>query len=279
MQLRLILSVIAATLAVSGVALAAEGVIEINQARALAGGVTSGDSAGYPITIDQAGSYALTSSLDPSPADAIYIQADDVSIDLRGFRVKGSISDVNSGAARTTLLNGAVSDGDIVLGDDAMAANLKLSGGSISMQSGSLAVDNTLVSVGPTPAISVGDQSAVRGNRIRNAGSCIVAGEAAQIENNSVELCFADGLEAGKGSKIVGNTIKNVSGAGIRAFSGSLVTQNVVRSAGGYGYQLGSSVALEGNVFVENNGGNANSQGLGGIEIGKNVCGTDSNCP
>ena len=47
-------------------ALAVDGVIEINQARALAGGVTSGDTPGFPVIIDTAGSYTLTSDLTTS---------------------------------------------------------------------------------------------------------------------------------------------------------------------------------------------------------------------
>src|SRR5581483_7661707 len=42
---------------------AVDGVIEINHARALAGGVTASDLPGYPITIDQSGSYRLTGNL------------------------------------------------------------------------------------------------------------------------------------------------------------------------------------------------------------------------
>ena len=41
-------------------AFAADGVIEINQARAKAGGVTPGDTPLFPVTISQPGSYRLT---------------------------------------------------------------------------------------------------------------------------------------------------------------------------------------------------------------------------
>ena len=47
---------------------AADGKIEINQAKALAGGVTATDAPGFPVTIDQSGSYLLTSDL-TVPAD------------------------------------------------------------------------------------------------------------------------------------------------------------------------------------------------------------------
>ena len=42
---------------------AVDGVIEINQAKALAGGVTPSDTPGFPVSIDTAGSYRLTGNL------------------------------------------------------------------------------------------------------------------------------------------------------------------------------------------------------------------------
>ncbi len=52
---------------------AGDGVIEISQTQAEAGGVTSGDTPGFPVTLSAPGSYRLTSNLDvrnePSPAD------------------------------------------------------------------------------------------------------------------------------------------------------------------------------------------------------------------
>ena len=50
-------------LLLTGPALAADGVDEINQTSALAGGITPGDAAGFPITLTEPGSYVLTSNL------------------------------------------------------------------------------------------------------------------------------------------------------------------------------------------------------------------------
>ena len=44
-------------------ALASDGVIEINQAKALAGGVTAFDGPGFPVTVTAPGSYILTSAV------------------------------------------------------------------------------------------------------------------------------------------------------------------------------------------------------------------------
>jgi hypothetical protein len=70
---------------------AVDGVIEINAARAVAGGVTGGDQPGYPVTISQPGSYRLTGSLE-QPNDqtsVIEVTSSDVHLDLNGFNIVG----------------------------------------------------------------------------------------------------------------------------------------------------------------------------------------------
>jgi parallel beta-helix repeat protein len=88
-------------LVVTGPAHAVDGVIEINQVRAKAGGVTPGDTPLFPVTISQPGSYRLTGNLDVTDASArpggtlaenttaILVTVDDVTIDLNGFMIKG----------------------------------------------------------------------------------------------------------------------------------------------------------------------------------------------
>jgi hypothetical protein len=68
-------------------AYAVDGVVEINQTSALAGGITVGDGAGYPISITSPGTYRLTGNLDVTDLASygILIQAADVTLDLNGF--------------------------------------------------------------------------------------------------------------------------------------------------------------------------------------------------
>src|SRR5262245_56442078 len=85
-------------------ALAVDGVIEINQVAVFAGGITPGDTPGFPATLSQAGSYRLTGNLDvtkmqngnPQPnsenVTAILVAADDVQIDLNGFAIIGPVT-------------------------------------------------------------------------------------------------------------------------------------------------------------------------------------------
>src|SRR5262245_22068895 len=92
---------------------AVDGVIEINEASALAGGITSSDTPGYPVTIDAAGSYRLTGNLtvsDPS-AGGIVATVEDVTLDLNGFTLLGPGSGTGDGVSATdrlTVLNGTI---------------------------------------------------------------------------------------------------------------------------------------------------------------------------
>jgi hypothetical protein len=75
------------------IAFSEEGIAEISQACADNTGCFPGDTAGLPVTITTAGSYALTGNLVSSPlvpnaANAIEIRSDDVSLDLRGFSIR-----------------------------------------------------------------------------------------------------------------------------------------------------------------------------------------------
>src|SRR5262245_24689246 len=85
-----------ATTALAVPALAVDGAIEFNQAAVSAGGITPGDTPGFPATLSLPGSYRLTGNLDlrgePSPPNttAVEITAKDVTLDLNGFAIIGN---------------------------------------------------------------------------------------------------------------------------------------------------------------------------------------------
>jgi hypothetical protein len=101
-----------------------DGVILIDQNKALAGNVTPGDTPGFPIIISQSGSYRLDSNLIlPTSTNAIEISASNVTIDLNGFsiicpapsspvavgiRFTGSVSDNNGITIRNGLISGFI---------------------------------------------------------------------------------------------------------------------------------------------------------------------------
>src|SRR5262245_37418853 len=72
----------------------ADGAVRIDQNRALAGFVTSGDGPGFPVTLSQPGSYRLSGNLIVPDVNttAIEITADGVTLDLGGFSIIGPVT-------------------------------------------------------------------------------------------------------------------------------------------------------------------------------------------
>ena len=70
---------------------AVDGVVLIDQATAIAGGVTPGDAPGFPVTIGAPGSYRLAGNLTVPDANtnAVEISSDHVTLDLNGFAILG----------------------------------------------------------------------------------------------------------------------------------------------------------------------------------------------
>ncbi|MDX1746121.1 MAG: hypothetical protein R3324_09310 [Halobacteriales archaeon] len=91
---------------------AVDGVIEINQARALAGGPSDGP--GFPVTVSESGSYRLTSDLDVgTTAGGISITAADVTIDLNGFEISTTSGSGNGIAIDSTSHNVEIRNGTV----------------------------------------------------------------------------------------------------------------------------------------------------------------------
>jgi hypothetical protein len=97
----------------------------IDQNKAMTKGIGQGDSAGFPVTITQPGSYRLMSNLSvPAGLDGIVITAPNVTIDLNGYTIAGpntcdvvaktcthalgSMRGINSSGNGTVVKDGAV---------------------------------------------------------------------------------------------------------------------------------------------------------------------------
>jgi hypothetical protein len=140
---------------------AAEGRIEFNLAKVLAGGVTLGDAPGFPAEIRYPGSYILTGNLPvPAKSHGIVISANNVTLDLNGFVIDGKgataegdgIRCEKNSASRITVRNGGVRGMDI---------GVNLGGGAFTNNLSRVeAVDATLNYIG----ISVGEGSIVTGS-------------------------------------------------------------------------------------------------------------------
>src|SRR5262245_12785083 len=72
---------------------AADGVVLIDQAAVLAGGITPGDGPDFPVQITVPGSYRLSSDLvlpTSGGVQGVLIQSNDVTLDLNGFTIHGA---------------------------------------------------------------------------------------------------------------------------------------------------------------------------------------------
>jgi hypothetical protein len=225
---------------------AVDGVIEINQARAKAGGVTPTDNPLLPVSINQAGSYRLTGNLDvtdnsarPSGTmaenmTAITVTADNVTIDLNGFTIKGP--NVCSG---TPLVCNAVGTGaGIALGTSSVTA---------------VTVFNGIVRGMGGVGVSLGLSARVDGVQAEsNGGAGIVTG-----------------INTGAGSLVTNCTANRNGGTGVAAvtISNSSATENKGGGFAGFTMTGCSAFQNEGTGFSGFTVTNSTAVGNGGTGI------------
>jgi hypothetical protein len=204
------------TLMTSEVALAADGIIEINQISALAGGVTPGDTPGFPVEIFVTGSYRLTGNLAvPSGAPAgIAVYAYGTTVDLAGFSITSSTQCSGTPVSCTTSGAGAAID--------ATGAN-------------DVAVEN-----GRVAGFSVWGVALSEGSRA----------ERLIVESNAIAGIFGD-----RNCSLMGNIVRHNGGPGIQVGPGSNLVANIVSGNKGVGATVGVSTGLAQNVFEGNAGG------------------------
>ncbi len=211
-----------------------DGVVEINQASALAGSIP-GDAPGFPVTITQPGSYRLTGSLtisDPN-TDVIEVSASDVSIDLNGFGITG-----------VTFCGGAPPN----CSDTGTGSAIRIH----------------------SPAQVL----IVRNGFIRQMGSdCISGGIQSLMENLQVLECGGNGIVAGELSTVRGSIVRLAHDNGIQVGNRSLATGNLVVFSGSFGLSVSSFSGYGDNIMSSNNlgGGGVQVDGFG-IQTSTNVC-------
>jgi len=225
-------------------AMAVDGVIEINQARALAGGVTPGDTPGFPVSITQAGSYRLTGSLETGNLPGIDISANDVTLDLNGFSlgsdfVGGPSFGIRGGASNRNIRveNGLVrlflAEG-IDLGNRSIVRNVRVEscGGGILLGNDS-EVTSCLSRDNGKQGIRVGDNSKViNSTAIDNSFDGIEAGDNCTLTGNTVYSNSQDGIDAGSGCTVSGNVVGSNSARGIAVLAGCVLANNTAHSNG-----------------------------------------------
>jgi hypothetical protein len=204
---RVVLSLFALVIAGSvATVFAVDGVILIDQNRALAGNVTPGDAPGFPVSITQPGSYRLSGNLTvPADVSGIAIQAAHVTLDLNGFRIAGDGTGGLFGVVTGTnfanlsfpgiaVRNGTITRFSTGVFLPAFAPN------DSSEVTQIRASDNFLI------GISVGRNSTVSGNTATGNNLGIRAGEHSTVTGNTSSGNQETGIAVDCPSSVVGNT-------------------------------------------------------------------------
>ncbi len=263
-------------------ATAVDGVIEINQTCAAQTGCFSGDTAGFPVTIDGSagGSYRLTGDLivPDENTSGIVVSTTDIGIDLNNFTIirsgcegatrdctpalgTGSGVQMTSGTHRgLSVKNGSITGMGlygVILGEQGEFSGLRLRWNRID-------------------GISAGSGSTVSGNlAYENGRHGIFANPGSTVVGNTAFNNGDDGISVQVGSTVSGNTAFGNGGDGISAFAGSTVQQNAVRENRDYGLNLNPTAAYRENVIT----GNSTGTVLGGLNLGDNSCNGAAICP
>jgi hypothetical protein len=254
-------------------ALAVDGVVLIDQNRALAGNVTPGDAPGFPVTLSRAGSYRLSGNLTVPDENttAISITASNVTVDLNGFSILGptvcsgsgsnlsdpitcipasgggfGVRDPDDGSITgSTVVNGTVQGmgGGIALHGHARVENVH----AVSNRGNGIVVRGLVVGSTAFRNLHVGILAAtgtVSGCTARDNGTGI-GGEMITVTGNTVSGNF-HGIAVGSGSAVIGNVAAD-NAVGLELDSGSgythnLLSNNSLATVSGTGTSLGQNL-------------------------------------
>jgi parallel beta-helix repeat protein len=182
--------------------------VSITHAKALAGNVTPGDTAGYPVTLSQPGLYKFAGNLDvPAVKTGIEVTVADVTIDLNGYRLhafgRPNTTGIYSTQPSITIRNGTIA-GFTVIG--IQAAGL----GALTwiIEDMRIAVNGTGIHA------SLSDRTIIRNNEIASNGLGLYCGKSCLIEGNIVSSNTRHGVVATSGL-VLNNSVFSNGQAGI----------------------------------------------------------------
>lgn len=289
---------------------ASDGVVEVNQARALAGGINPSDTPGFPILITERGSYVLTSNLDLSALsirDAFFVVASDVSIDLNGFTILGPVTCSGNPPDEDLVCSGSNSSFSGVDASGSTGTNLTVRNGTVRGFAGSgvrcnkgCRVIDVTVEENAVAGINLASDGMARGCLARrnggsgitaNAGTRGVSIDASISAQNGAEGFFVgDGVVSGSVAKenratgiftnsatlVTGSVLHDNNGSGVRLNGGSAF-DNVIRNNAGAGIEVaGGAHSPYARNLIKGNGSTVTGTA---VEVGVNVCETNTTCP
>jgi len=249
---------------------AVDGVILIDQNRALAGNVTPGDAPGFPVSINQPGSYRLSGNLTVSGSvNAIEINASEVTLDLNGFAIVGptvctgtglSCSPIGSGTGIVTP--GAPSGVSVYNGSvRGMFQGIHLNGRAN-------LIEKIRAQGNSDAGIVIGAGTVSNNVASGNGGIGIQVGEGTVIHNTSVDNAN-NGFLVSSGT-VSHNTASNNLVNGIQV-SDATVSYNKASDNGAFGLAFILTGGYTGNAM----NGNGTLPVSGGVSLGggnHNVC-------
>ncbi len=250
-------------LGLAGPLYAGGGVIEFNQARALAGGVTPGDTPGFPVTISQPGSYRLSGNLTVPDANttAINITANNVTVDLNGFMIGGpSVCTFGNDGYVTSCTPTGTGNG--------INADWGISGTTV--------LNGTIQGMGNN---GVDVKNAARVEKVRavnNAGIGILTAGGGSIVTGNIANSNMWGIYS-QGDALGVTTNNTAIGNGADGIGGlSLTTGNTTAYNGGFGlsFAAGWSGYVD-NLILGWGFGTVNN----GNDLGHNICNGHTPCP
>ena len=226
-----------------------------------------------PIIINQPGLYRLISNI-TAQGNAIEIASNDVTLDLNGFSIHAG------GAGVITITPPPGPRGSIVVVNGTIFAQA----GAIVLGTaipgvGDCRIERVLVRGSNGSGIRAFENCIVSHNTIATSnGGIVIEGLGAVVKDNTLVNNGGPSIQC-RSCVVSGNSVRstfggNVLGA-IVAKEGSLVLGNTVSFSQGVGLELDATTGYANNVLSNNTGGDVS----GGVQIGTNLCATNSICP
>jgi hypothetical protein len=267
---------------------AVDGVILIDQNKAMAGNVTPGDTPGFPVTISLPGSYRLGGNLTTPDANttAIQIGANNVTFDLNGFTISGpGVTGTGigveaytqcgfPGCSGITVTNGTIQGmggGAIYAGENALIERIRATG---NFSGGFF---HTIIQVNPNSTVT---HCVVSNNQGSGFMEVIGAGGGSTVTNNVVNsnvaggpcaICVINATVSGntvwnnQGTDLTFPSVTGINSLGRSTISGNTVIQNTA-PGNAVGLRLSFGDGYLGNVLD-------NAQNVtGGVSLGQNLC-------
>lgn len=224
---------------------------------------TPGDASNV-FTISQPGSYYLTGPIDAGPGqNGIRVQTSPghVTIDLNGFRLRGSGISGGAGISIATVSGLSIGNGFI----ESFGQS-----GINSTATGTIRIERVIVYNNENNGMTL-PVNAVVANCLAqfNRGAGFFGEESARFVNCSAFFCSGFGFHLNKGCSAEGCLADQNFGGGFNAVDGSAVLQCVAKLNSGSGIQLGSMCVATGNncdqtgVFTTGTGVGINVTGNG----------------